>query len=161
MRSLEQLVLVMSSPDAVWQLFVRVKSRWIVDKDPITSSILQNDLNLATNPSKLLSYCVKKILSKMKSPDDGHDITSQPPATEEPQQTYSPDPIEPILEIEEMLVARLTQGLDHCDWHQLQEKYTDAMDEHSRVEEDLRAQTTELLDVRTLCICGTIPKLIT
>lgn len=95
----------------------------------------------------------------MASTDDGHDIASRPPATEEPQQTYSPGTIEPVLEMEEMLVARLTQGVDHCDWDQLQEKYTDAMDEHSRVEEDLRAQTTKLLDVRTLCICHTIPTL--
>ncbi|KAJ5903752.1 hypothetical protein N7504_006135 [Penicillium tannophilum] len=85
----------------------------------------------------------------MASTDDGHDIASRPPVTEEPQQTYSPGPIEPVLEMEEMLVARLTQGVDHCDWDQLQEKYTDAMDEHSRVEEDLRAQTTKLLDVFT------------
>ncbi|KAJ5986845.1 hypothetical protein N7451_011210 [Penicillium sp. IBT 35674x] len=85
----------------------------------------------------------------MTSTDDGHDSASRPPATEEPQQTYSPGPIEPVLEMEEMLVARLTEGVDHCDWDQLQEKYTDAMDEHSRVEEDLRAQTTKLLDIFT------------
>ncbi|KAJ5554488.1 hypothetical protein N7513_004447 [Penicillium frequentans] len=85
----------------------------------------------------------------MTSTDDGHDIASRSPATEEPQETYSPGPIEPVLEMEEMLVARLTQGVDHCDWDQLQEKYTDAMDEHSRVEEDLRAQTTKLLDIFT------------
>ncbi|KAJ5806161.1 uncharacterized protein N7503_003763 [Penicillium pulvis] len=85
----------------------------------------------------------------MTSTDDGRDIASRPPATEEPQQTDSPGPFEPVLEMEEMLVARLTQGVDHCDWDQLQEKYTDAMDEHSRVEEDLRAQTTKLLDIFT------------
>lgn len=46
------------------------------------------------------------------------------------------------------LVTRLTQGLEDCDWDQLQEKYTDAMDEHSRVEDDLRAETAKLLEVR-------------
>ncbi|KAJ6109747.1 hypothetical protein N7486_001982 [Penicillium sp. IBT 16267x] len=85
----------------------------------------------------------------MASTDDSHDIASRPPATEEPQQTCSPEPIEPLLEMEQMLVTHLTQGLDHCDWDQLQEKYIDAMGEHSRVEEDLRAQTTKLLDVFT------------
>ncbi|OKO94293.1 hypothetical protein PENSUB_11560 [Penicillium subrubescens] len=47
------------------------------------------------------------------------------------------------------LVTRLTQGLEDCDWNQLQEKYTDAMDEHSRVEDDLRAETAKLLEVFT------------
>ncbi|KAF3403663.1 hypothetical protein F1880_009454 [Penicillium rolfsii] len=47
------------------------------------------------------------------------------------------------------LVTRLTQGLEDCDWDQLQEKYTDAMDEHSRVEDDLRAETAKLLEVFT------------
>lgn len=48
---------------------------------------------------------------------------------------------------EHPLVAQLTQGLEACEWTQLQEKYTDAMDEHSRVEEDLRAETAKLLEV--------------
>ncbi|KAJ5663767.1 hypothetical protein N7507_004498 [Penicillium longicatenatum] len=85
----------------------------------------------------------------MASTDDSHEIASRPSTTEEPQQTCSPEPIEPVLEMEEMLVARLTQGLENCDWDQLQEKYTDAMGEHRRVEDDLRAQTTKLLDVFT------------
>lgn len=46
------------------------------------------------------------------------------------------------------LVTRLTQGLEDCDWNELQEKYVDAMDEHSRVEDDLRAETAKLLEVR-------------
>lgn len=46
------------------------------------------------------------------------------------------------------LVTHLTQGLQDCDWDQLQEKYTDAMDEHSRVEDDLRVETAKLLEVR-------------
>lgn len=96
----------------------------------------------------------------MASTDDSHDFASRPPATEELQEICSPEPVEPVLEMEEMLVARLTQGLDNYDWDQLQEKYTDAMDEHSRVEEDLRAQTTKLLDVRTLRICGSTLALI-
>lgn len=45
------------------------------------------------------------------------------------------------------IVNRLTQRLEDCDWDQLQEKYTDAMDEHSRVEDDLRAETAKLLEV--------------
>ncbi|KAJ5752371.1 hypothetical protein N7520_009288 [Penicillium odoratum] len=85
----------------------------------------------------------------MTSSDDNHDSASRPPTTEEPQQTCSPEPAEPVLDREEMLVAHLTQRLDQCDWNQLQEKYTDAMDKHSRVEEDLRAQTTKLLGAFT------------
>ncbi|KAJ5915357.1 hypothetical protein N7466_011290 [Penicillium verhagenii] len=85
----------------------------------------------------------------MASADDGQGPASRPSATEGPQQTCSPEPVEPVLEMEEMLVARLTQGLDHCDWDQLQEKYTYAMDEHSRVEENFRVQTTKLLDAFT------------
>ncbi|KAJ5375323.1 hypothetical protein N7517_007329 [Penicillium concentricum] len=45
------------------------------------------------------------------------------------------------------LVSGLTQGLEDCDWEQLQEKYADAMDEHGRVEENLRVETAKLLEV--------------
>lgn len=48
---------------------------------------------------------------------------------------------------EHPLVAQLTRGLETCEWTQLQEKYTDAMDEHSRAEEGLRAETAKLLEV--------------
>ncbi|CAI7651218.1 unnamed protein product [Penicillium pancosmium] len=59
-------------------------------------------------------------------------------------QTHSPAAVE-----EFPIVARLTEGLAECDWDQLQEKYTDAMDEHSRVEEELRVETARLLEVFT------------
>lgn len=52
-----------------------------------------------------------------------------------------------VVNPENPLVNRLTQGLEECDWDQLQAKYTDAMDEHSRVEEDLRMETAKLLEV--------------
>lgn len=68
---------------------------------------------------------------------------------EENQQAPSPEPTEPVMDTESPLVSRLTQGLEQYDWDQLQEKYADAMDEHSRVEEDLRAETTKLLEVMT------------
>lgn len=45
------------------------------------------------------------------------------------------------------LVARLTKGLGDCDWDQLQERYAEAMEEHGRVEENLRAETAKLLEV--------------
>lgn len=79
---------------------------------------------------------------------DTQDSASRPPVLKESQQTCSPEPIEPVLDTEESLVARLTQDLEQYDWDQLQEKYTDAMDEHSRAEEDLRAETARLLEVR-------------
>lgn len=74
-------------------------------------------------------------------------IASQPSAAGETQQTHSPEPIEPVMDTEFPLVSRLTLGLQQYDWHRLQEKYADAMDEHSRVEEDLRSETTKLLEV--------------
>lgn len=67
-------------------------------------------------------------------------------------QTHSPEPIEPVTDAEFPLVARLSQGLELCDWEKLQEKYSDAMDEHTRVEEDLRSQTANLLEVLNLAI---------
>lgn len=45
------------------------------------------------------------------------------------------------------LVSGLTQGLEDCNWEQLQGKYADAMEEHSRVEENLRVGTAKLLEV--------------
>ncbi|KAJ5139135.1 uncharacterized protein N7515_003983 [Penicillium bovifimosum] len=45
------------------------------------------------------------------------------------------------------IVSQLTQGLENCDWEQLQGKYTDAMEEHGRVEENLRVETAKLLEV--------------
>ena len=43
--------------------------------------------------------------------------------------------------------SRLTQGLEGCNWEQLQEKYADAMEEHGRVEENIRVETAKLLEV--------------
>lgn len=45
------------------------------------------------------------------------------------------------------LVSQLMQGIEGCDWEQLQGKYTDAMEEHGRVEENLRVETAKLLEV--------------
>ncbi|KAJ5783654.1 uncharacterized protein N7518_009331 [Penicillium psychrosexuale] len=42
--------------------------------------------------------------------------------------------------------SRLTQGLEDCNWEQLQGKYADAMDEHGRVEENIRVETAKLLE---------------
>lgn len=75
------------------------------------------------------------------------DTASRPLESGETHKIHSPEPIEAVVNAEFPLVARLTQGLEECDWDQLQEKYTDAMDEHSRVEEDLRAETAKLLEV--------------
>lgn len=59
-----------------------------------------------------------------------------------------PEPSEPAaVDTEHPLVARLTKGLEDCDWDQLHERYVNAMDEHSRMEEDLRAETAKLLEV--------------
>lgn len=83
----------------------------------------------------------------MESTGDAQsNMTSQPIGG---GQTHSPAAVE-----EFPIVARLTQGLAECDWDQLQEKYTDAMDEHSRVEEELRVETARLLEV-----IGSIPAL--
>lgn len=59
-----------------------------------------------------------------------------------------PEPSEPAaVDTEYPLVARTTKGLEDCDWEQLQERYADAMDEHSRIEENIRAETARLLEV--------------
>lgn len=84
----------------------------------------------------------------MAFPEDSQSVASPPLASTEAQESRSPDSIEPTLDADELLVNRLTRGLDQCDWDQLEERYADAMDEHSRVEEDLRGQTTKLLEVR-------------
>ncbi|KAI2791552.1 hypothetical protein POX_c04413 [Penicillium oxalicum] len=48
------------------------------------------------------------------------------------------------------LTTQLTQGLEDCSWEELQEKYMEAMDEHSRVEDNLRVETAKLLEVFTI-----------
>ncbi|CAG8918054.1 unnamed protein product [Penicillium salamii] len=45
------------------------------------------------------------------------------------------------------LVSHLTKGLEDCDWSQLQDKYDDAMEQHGRVEENLRMETARLMEV--------------
>ncbi|KAJ5333264.1 uncharacterized protein N7506_007047 [Penicillium brevicompactum] len=44
-------------------------------------------------------------------------------------------------------VSHLTDGLEDCDWDQLQDKYADAMEQHGRVEENLRLETAKLMEV--------------
>lgn len=67
-------------------------------------------------------------------------VSVDEPQSFQPVQSSSSD-------AESTLVTRLTRGLEDCDWNELQEKYVDAMDEHTRVEDDLRAETTKLLEV--------------
>lgn len=44
-------------------------------------------------------------------------------------------------------MADLTKNLESCDWEELQEKFTKAMEERTRVENALQKETAELLDV--------------
>lgn len=83
----------------------------------------------------------------MESKGSQNNAALQPLAADAVQET-SPEPVKSAVNAEFPLVALLTQGLEECDWEQLQEKYADAMDEHSRVEEDLRVETAKLLEVR-------------
>jgi len=80
------------------------------------------------------------------------DNPSLQPLAAEAVQEASPKPVMAAVNAEFPLVARLTQGLEECNWEQLQDKYTDAMDEHRRVEEDLRVETAKLLEVRSSTI---------
>jgi hypothetical protein len=82
-------------------------------------------------------------MSRHTSPEK----TTPPFSTGGTPQPRSLDPIQSSNDAEFTLVTRLTQGLEGCDWDQLQERYVDAMDEHSRVEDDLRAETARLLEV--------------
>ncbi|KAJ5204091.1 uncharacterized protein N7498_004970 [Penicillium cinerascens] len=88
----------------------------------------------------------------MESTDNQNHAALQPLAPDAVQET-SPEPVKsPVkspVNAEFPLVALLTQGLEECDWEQLQKKYADAMDEHSRVEEDLRIETAKLLEIFT------------
>ncbi|KAJ5147700.1 hypothetical protein N7526_001052 [Penicillium atrosanguineum] len=84
----------------------------------------------------------------MESMRNQHNPVLPPLATEAVQKT-NPEPAKSAINAEFPLVSCLTQGLEEFDWEQLQEKYTDAMNEHSRVEEDLRVETAKLLEVFT------------
>ncbi|KAJ5478534.1 hypothetical protein N7530_004043 [Penicillium desertorum] len=66
-----------------------------------------------------------------------------PRSPQSPVQAPTPAPIHD----ETPLVSGLTQGLEDCNWEQLQGKYADAMEEHGRVEENLRVETAKLLEV--------------
>ncbi|KAJ5779061.1 hypothetical protein N7457_006781 [Penicillium paradoxum] len=44
-------------------------------------------------------------------------------------------------------VSHLTQDLENYTWEQLQGKYADVMEEHCRVEENLRVEISKLLEV--------------
>jgi hypothetical protein len=66
-----------------------------------------------------------------------------PRSPQSPIQAPTPAPIYDEIP----LVSGLTQGLEDCNWEQLQGKYADAMEEHGRVEENLRVETAKLLEV--------------
>lgn len=44
-----------------------------------------------------------------------------------------------------------TDDLSDCDWQQLEERYTKAMEEHGKSEEELRDQISKLLEVNASC----------
>ncbi|CAG8901863.1 unnamed protein product [Penicillium egyptiacum] len=67
-------------------------------------------------------------------------------STQSPQSAVEAPTSAPIQD-EIPLVSGLTQGLEDCNWEQLQGKYADAMEEHGRVEENLRVETAKLLEV--------------
>ncbi|KAK4865815.1 hypothetical protein LT330_008908 [Penicillium expansum] len=78
--------------------------------------------------------------------------SKSPPGSVSFRENKSPQlPIEPLtsapINDETPLVSGLTQGLEDYNWEQLQSKYADAMEEHSRVEENLRIETAKLLEV--------------
>jgi hypothetical protein len=47
----------------------------------------------------------------------------------------------------EEIMSDLTQNLQSCSWEELQEKFTKAMGERTRVEKELQKETAELLEV--------------
>lgn len=78
--------------------------------------------------------------------------SKSPPGSGSFQENQSPQsPVEALtstpINDEIPLVSRLTQGLEDCNWEQLQGKYADAMEEHGRVEENVRVETAKLLEV--------------
>ncbi|KAJ5173995.1 uncharacterized protein N7500_001926 [Penicillium coprophilum] len=83
-----------------------------------------------------------RVSQERKSPS-GSGSFQENKSPQSPVEARTPAPISD----EFPLVSRLTQGLEDCDWEQLQGKYADAMEEHSRVEENLRVETAKLLEV--------------
>lgn len=85
------------------------------------------------------------------SPRVNQEGKSPPGSGSSQENTSSQSPVEALtstpINDEIPLVSRLTQGLKDCNWEQLQGKYADAMEEHGRVEENLRVETAELLEV--------------
>ncbi|OQE43025.1 hypothetical protein PENCOP_c003G06507 [Penicillium coprophilum] len=83
-----------------------------------------------------------RVSQENKSPS-GSGSFQENKSSQSPVEARTPAPISD----EFPLVSRLTQGLEDCDWEQLQGKYAYAMEEHSRVEENLRVETAKLLEV--------------
>lgn len=81
----------------------------------------------------------------MGSTESPQDSASQPPPATTTASPGSPGP--DAVNTGNPLVNQLTRGLEDCDWAQLQAKFTDAMDEHSRAEEGLRTETAKILEV--------------
>lgn len=78
-----------------------------------------------------------------------------PQAAEDADSTTPPPPTAATRD-EYPFVSHLTHGLEDCDWDQLQEKYADAMEQHGRVEENLRLETAKLMEVSiTLLVYNT------
>ena len=82
------------------------------------------------------------------------DASSQAIEAEKPLPTHRSQSGEPITDVECSPDARLTEELERCDWNQLQDKYADALDEHSRIEAELRMEITKLLEVSTQLNAG-------
>ncbi|KAJ5166530.1 uncharacterized protein N7482_005311 [Penicillium canariense] len=148
---------MMSSPDAAPALANRPDDLASISKhgareDGFIASH-QRVLNYAYCPvtelTPVLSLVPKIEPFKMSRQGSPAKRTPRPTAVGETWQPRSLEPTETATDVEFTLVTRLVQGLEGCDWDQLQERYTDAMDEHSRVEEDLRAETAKVLEIFT------------
>jgi hypothetical protein len=88
-----------------------------------------------------------RVSQESKSPP-GSGSFQEDKSPQAPVEALTPAPIHD----EPPLVSGLTQGLEDCDWEQLQGKYADAMEEHGRVEENLRVETAKLLEVSLIRI---------
>jgi hypothetical protein len=81
---------------------------------------------------------------------------SKSPQQNGSSQDTSPQPPTELLPVpaqdEFPLVSHLAQGLEDCNWEQLQTKYSYSMEEHGRAEENLRVETAKLLEVKYLTI---------
>lgn len=137
-----------------WLLNLLKQSSVLVWLDFDTSSYRVSKSSMQATPNRTSKIPRRGTMSPRVSQG-----SKSPTGSGSPQENGSPQlPVEDLastsIHDEAPFASRLTQGLEDCNWEQLQGKYADAMDEHGRVEENIRVETAKLLEV-SLKACST------